>query len=234
MLKAIFQILKTAAQDTYRSMGTTGIAVLVGIFGALALVWYDAVTGQWAAIRVNWGARVLFGIGLGVLVWLFLFSKHLARGVTEFVIEKRRVFTAEIRVGHRQDPFEFLEAVCALRFTRDVSEKRLVIRMTYLLPIPGPPPEIIYHEPIDHAVRGATKNIRIASQPIQRPGWVPRHALWGEELGDVHLVAGQSTIMPGARSNIEVSIGAHSREFLLEFLPWADNDRRSLIHVTPS
>lgn len=165
--------------------------------------------------------------------------------------QRRRVFeVVAVPVVHTWDyrsprDTERVEIRCILRFFQEALNPILNVRVTSPLGIQAAPARtrLIINRQLGQIVpQDAEYNILLGSIAITRP--MPkeereqlklagletsaRHNVWGETLGAVDIAQGQTTMIPGSRNLIEISIGSHTYRILIQLI---QQDLESLRHV---
>jgi hypothetical protein len=126
--------------------------------------------------------------------------------------ELRKVFEVlSVNTAHRTDQdAERVAIVCQLKFLKELNGARLTVRVVTGLPGRPSARQIVYQEQIS-GPKDFAKSLVLGSLPITRPGApFARHAVWGPQLPGQDIAPGQVTMIPGARSIIELSVGPQS------------------------
>ncbi len=218
MLRFIWVLIKAAASDVLRRMGTTALAIGVGLAVSTALLGYDLATGSVQAVTANWGGRVRWGIGISLAIWLFLFALALCRHFRPVRREHRRVFQM---LAFNQDQIADADRItiwCLLAFCKDFGPAELLVRVTTLLPVGAPITNIVHRERLENVSRDGRKHLRLASLRIMRPHRPAYHSIWGSEVGTEDLKQGQVVITADTRSLIDISVGPQTYRCYVEFV----------------
>jgi hypothetical protein len=200
-------------------MGTTTLALGLGLLGVIFLLGRDWLNGGAQAVSENWGGRVLWGLGITLLTWGLLFVYCIARQFPDAEREYRRVFKllALNQTYVETDP-EHIEIWCLLQFCRDVYDVELVVRVTTFMNIGKPLKNLIYKETLTKIYRDDRKRLRLGCLRVAKPMKPAIHSVWGSEVGSPSLASGQVRIMTDSRNLIEISVSPQSYRAYLEFV----------------
>jgi hypothetical protein len=184
-----------------------GLFVPAPVILAWSFVKEDMTATQWwHHLPFLWMALTTLAYGVG---WL---ASELANPVSDMRHnwrEWRKVFEMlSANASHRLDQdAERIDIVCQVKFTREVKDARLTVRV--VTGLPGRPSlrQIVFQEPIS-APKDSTRVLVVGSLAITRPGApFARHAVWGPQLPGRDIAPGQITMIPGARNIVEISVG---------------------------
>lgn len=156
----------------------------------------------WAELPLVWFTALFSAVGVG-LVMGDLYNPHswLRHNLREWskVFEVKACF-----IGQEFSPHEFFSLVCLLKFTRDIRDAKLIVKVIQIRP-GGNHVQVVHFEKITMP-KDSERSLRLGSIPVTHPGDpFARHALWGEILGDKDLLPNQHPIA-GGPAVIEVSL----------------------------
>jgi hypothetical protein len=214
MLQFIRNWFKAAASDALHSMGTTALAVGVGLVPWIASLVHDLANGGIPAAKANWTGGLLWT----VCFWLALLVWSLCRHFRPVLREHRRVFRMlAFSQDQHTDP-DRIAVWCLLQFCKDFGSATLTVRVTALL-AGQLRTSVIHTEALENVFRDETKRLQLGSLRIARPNRPAYHSIWGSEVGTEDLKQGQVAIIPGPTRNlIDISVGPQTYRCYMEFV----------------
>ena len=156
----------------------------------------------WASLPLTWLTALFIAVGVG-LVLGDAYNPHswLRHNIREFnkVFEVNACF-----IGQELTPHQFFEIVCLLKFTKDIKNATLIVRVIQVLPWVNQV-HVVHDEKITMP-KDSERRLRLGSIPIPQSGdTYTRHALWGEALGEKDLLPNQSPLLADL-AVIEISV----------------------------
>lgn len=217
MLRFVGILLKTATDAALRSMGTTALAVGVGIVAGVVSVIEDLRTEGIRAALASGGGHALL---VSLVAWLILLMYHAARSFRPLLREHRRVFRLLVFDQDQHSDSDRVLIWCLLQFSRDYpGPVDLTVRVITLFPAGDPTATVVHTERLDKVIKDDRKRLLLGSLRIAKPDRPAVHSIWGSELGTVDLKPGQRPIVPGSTRNlIEISIGPQTYRCFTEFV----------------
>lgn len=129
-------------------------------------------------------------------------------------------------ISQEFEPHEFFGIICLIKFTKNVKEAKLVIRVIDIAHA-GNSAHVVHDEKIT-MLKDSERRLRLGSLPVNSS--VGRHAVWGEKLGEVGLLPGQRPIY-GTNSVVEVSVNKQTYRAYIKQLPEHITDKRAWVEV---
>lgn len=156
----------------------------------------------WGELPLFWLTWIFVAVGAGLLLGDCYNGKSwLRHNLREFfkVFEVRACFIAQ-----ELEPHQFFSIVCLLKFTKDIKQGDLTVKVIQVLPS-GNRIHVVHSEKIT-TIKDSERRLRLGSMPIPQPGdFSGKHAIWGEALGDENLLPSQTPLIPDL-AIIEVSL----------------------------
>jgi hypothetical protein len=176
-----------------------------------------SATEWWHQIPFGWLGLTMLAYALGLAVNELCYPLSNMRHNWR---ELRKVFEVlSVNTAHRTDQdAERVAIVCQLKFLKELNDARLTVRVVTGLPGRPSARQIVYQEQIS-GPKDSTKSLVLGSLPITRPGApFARHDVWSPQLPGPDIAPGQVTMIPGARSIIELSVGPQSYRLYVQAL----------------
>ena len=210
MLEFTLKLLKTAAADTLRSMGTTALAV-----GSTLAIWFavQVNAGNFSVATANWN----FGLSLAALMWLAVLAWHARRRFSPLLHEHRRVFRLLAFNQDQSSDADRLSIWCLLEFCKDLGPIDLLVRVTTFLPH-GQTTRVVHTERFQRLSKGEQRRLALGSIRIIRQNRPAFHSIWGSEPGAEVLRPDQVTIMTDTKNTIDISVGSQTHKCYIEFV----------------
>jgi hypothetical protein len=220
-LRFIRHWFAVAASDVLRSMGTTALAVGVGLAAWAASLVYDLAHGG----KANWSDGLTWAVGATLVIWLFLFGRSLRRHFCPVLREHRRVFhMLAFDQDQHTDPGR-ISIWCLLQFCKDSGPATLTVRVNLLVGVLATS-VVVHREELEHVSRDERKRLQLGSLRIERRHRPTYHSIWGSEIGTEDLKQGQVTMIPGSTQNL-IEISAWIPHSLVSAILWQDRPRTS-------
>lgn len=191
---------------------------------ALLVIWFIAqqLLGTWLgdqfwwkAIPAGWVLVALACVFAGA-VWAE--TRYPESELRQWWQERGRCFDVEACfVSQEGSPHDHFALICVLKFIKDVRDKQMRVRVR--LAVPHHNGFQLIHDEKVTASKDAVRRLRLGSFNIPRAGAPARHNVWGERLGAADLAPGQQSIIGGAPTTIEVTVGAQKFRAFLFNLP---------------
>ena len=213
MLQFVWKLVKAAAADALRRMGTTALAVGVGLAPWVALRVQDFSAGSVQAAIEDWSNGLFWTIG----VWLVLLGYYLHLHFRPLLREHRRVFHM---VAFSQDQVSDPDRIaiwCSLRFCKDIGPVDLTVRVRTLL-AHGPTSHVVHTEKLGKVLRDEGKRLGLGSLRVAKPHRPAYHSIWGNEPGTENLKKGQVPILTDSKNLIEISVESQTYRCYVEFV----------------
>ncbi|MDB6009990.1 MAG: hypothetical protein JWL65_2240 [Gammaproteobacteria bacterium] len=213
MFQFAVKLFKSAAADALRGMGTTALAVSVGLsVWAVSQVEVFRIGGVRAALA-NWD----YGLLWVVVAWLAVLAFCARKRFHSLLREHHRVFRlVALNQDQVSDP-DRISIWCALEFCRDLGPVDLVVRVTTLL-TSAPATRVVHTERVERVAKNEIKRLALGSLRVANPHRPAYHSIWGSEPGTEDLKRGQVSILSDSKHIIDISVSRQNYRCYIEFV----------------
>lgn len=182
----------------------------------------------WSSVQWGIGTLLFAAFGFGLVVQDIYNPQSEIRKTWR---KWRRIFeVTQADTALVLDPHEYLAIRCRVKFLKALKAPNLVVRVSEHLFFETRT-KIVHSEVLPDKEKDSELSLLLGSIPIMRPGWVPRHRVWGTELAGVTPKDGQIHIGSGVKNVVEIVINKQVYRIYVT-TPLQTEPEHALAHVT--